>query len=145
MRIWIAAAMAGALPACLAVPASAQMLDSLKGAMGSAQGGGGGMGGALGGMSMPSVGSASSSNIAGVLGYCVRNKYENGNGAAAVASGLTGKLGASGTGDSQYQSGNQGMLQTGNGQNYSLGGGGLKGKITQKVCDQVLKHAKSLI
>ena len=95
-------------------------------------------------MSMPSVGSASSGNIAGVLRYCVRNNYVSG-GASSVESGLVGKLGGGATHSSQFASGDKGMLQTGNGQNVSLGGGGLKAQMTHKVCDQVLQHAKSLI
>ena len=120
-----------------ATPAQAQLLDSLKG-------GGSGMGGGLGGMSMPQVGSAGSGNIAGVLKYCMRNNYVGG-GAASTENGLLGKLGSGATSSSQYEAGNQGTLQTGQGGNFSLGGGGLKAKLTQKVCDQVLSHAKSLI
>jgi hypothetical protein len=37
------------------------------------------------------------------------------------------------------------MLQTGNGQGYSLGGTGVKAQVTHKVCDLVLQHAKSLL
>jgi hypothetical protein len=151
MRIWIAAAAFGMLPVgtCMvAGPAQAQLMDSLKGAagMGSSTGSSSGSGlGGLGGMSMPSVGSASSGNIAGVLGYCMRNNYLSGDGASSVKSSLMGKLGGNATQSSQYESGNQGVLQTGNGQNVSLGGGGIKAQLTQKVCAQVLSHAKSLI
>ena len=155
MRKWITAAMVAALPAAfglVGVPAHAQALDSLQGALGSgsssrsaASGLGGGLGSKLGGMSMPSVGSASSGNIAGVLQYCVRNNYLGGSSTSSTESGLLGKLGGGATRSSQFESGDKGVLQTGNGQDVSLGGGGLKGQMTQKVCDQVLKHAKSLI
>lgn len=153
MRTWIAAVTLLALPACagmVAQPARAQLMDSLKGAagMGSSSGSGmGSMGGmsGVGGMAMPSVGSASSGNVAGVLGYCVRNNYLSGDGASSVQSGLMGKLGAGTTHSSQYEEGSQGVLQSGNGQNVSLGGSGLKAQMTQKVCAQVLKHAKSLM
>ena len=47
--------------------------------------------------------------------------------------------------DSGYREGSTGTLQTGNGQGYSLGGDGIKAQITQKVCDQVLQHAKSFL
>lgn len=147
MRTWIAAASFLVLPALAGLdtcPARAQLMDSLKGAAGIGNSSGSGMGG-LGGMAMPSVGSASSGNVAGVLGYCMRNNYLGGDGAAAVQSGLMGKLGANATRSSQFESGNQGVLETGGGQNVSLGGGGLKAQMTQKVCAQVLKHAKSLI
>ena len=133
----------------VAVPARAQLMDSLRGAAGSGSGGAGGLGsglgGGLGGMSTPSVGSASTGNIAGVLQYCVRNNYLGGTGASSVESGLVGKLGPGATRSSQYSAGDQGTLQTGNGQSMSLGGGGLKAKLTQKVCAQVLQHARSLM
>ncbi len=157
MRTWMAAITFLILPACLDMvgkPAQAQLMDGLKSATGvggSSSGTTGTMGGlgssmgGMGGMSMPSVGSASSGNVAGVLSYCVRNKYESGEGASSVRDSLVGKLGGDTNDSSQYKSGNQGLLQTGNGQNFSLGGGGLKAQMTQKVCDQVLKHAKSLI
>lgn len=151
MRTWMAAVTLLALPACLdmaATPARAQLLDGLKSATGiggNSSGAMGGMGSGMGGMSMPSVGSASSGNVAGVLSYCVRNKYESAAGASSVKDSLVSKLGGGTADDSQYKSGNQGLLQTGNGQSFSLGGGGLKAQMTQKICDQVLKHAKSLI
>ena len=151
MRTWIAAVTILTFTSAsgmVDVPAQAQPLDSLRGAVGmgsSSQSTGSGLGSGLGGMSMPSVGSASSGNIAGLLRYCVRNHYENATGASSVENGLVGKLGGNTTRSSQFESGDKGILQTGNGQSASLGGGGLKGQMTQKVCDQVLKHAKSLI
>jgi hypothetical protein len=123
--------------------AHAQLLDNLKGAAG--MGNSSGSGGGLGGMSMPSVGSASNGNIAGVLGYCVRNNYVGGSGASSVQNNLMGKLGGNTASSPEFTSGENGTLQTGNGQSMNLGGGGLKAQLTQKVCDQVLKHAKSLI
>jgi hypothetical protein len=116
--------------------AQAQLMDQLKGAAGS---GGGLMGGG-----MPSVGQAGAGNTAGVLEYCIKNKYLGGGGSASVKDSLTNKL-AGRTNDSGYQQGSSGLLQTGNGQNYSLGGDGIKAQITQKVCDQVLQHAKSFL
>ncbi len=141
MRRWIATATILFVCgwAAGATPAQAQLMDSLKGA-------GSGMAGGLGGLSMPQVGSASSGNVAGVLKYCVRNKYLGASGASTDSS-LLGKLGSGATSSSQYEAGNQGTLETGQGRDVSLGGGSgsLKGKLTQKVCDQVLSHAKSLL
>ncbi|WP_366523570.1 DUF2501 domain-containing protein [Acidocella sp.] len=37
------------------------------------------------------------------------------------------------------------MLDTGNGNTMSLGGSGLKAQLTQKICDQVLQHAQSML
>ncbi len=129
--------------ALFALPARAQLLDTLRGAAG--QGSGGGAGGpGLGGMSTPSLGSASPGNVAGVLQYCVRNNYLGGSGASSVESGLVGKLGPGATRTGQFAAGEQGTLQSG-GQSMQLGGSGLKAKLTQKLCDQVLRHARSLI
>ncbi len=156
MRTWMIATTciaAGGL-ALVAVPARSQLLDSLRGAAGSGSGGGAGgpggglasgLGSGLGGMSTPSVGSASTGNLAGVLRYCVRNNYLGGTGASSVESGLVGKLGPGATSSRQFTSGDQGTLQTGGGQSTSLGGGGLKAKLTHKVCGQVLQHARSLM
>jgi hypothetical protein len=135
-----------ALLAALLLPigaAHAQLMDQLKGAVGSGQGGG--ATGALGGM--PSVGQASPSNTAGVLQYCVKNNYLSGGSAASVKNSLTSKVTGSGNGagDGGFQAGNNGVLNTGGGQSYSLGGDGIKAQITQKICDQVLQHAKSLL
>ncbi len=139
MRPWMIATMLVAATdiALFAAPARAQLLNSLQGAAGSGSG--------LGGVSMPSVGSASAGNLAGVLRYCVRNNYLGGTGASSVESGLVGKLGPGATRSSQFTAGDQGTLQTGGGQSMSLGGGGLKAKLTQKVCGQVLQHARSLM
>ena len=128
--------------------ARAQLMDQLKGAVGSGQGGSsGGMLGGLGG-GMPAVDQASKSNTAGVLQYCIKNKYLGAGGAASVQDSLMSKVtGASGgaSNDSGFKSGSSGMLQTGNGQSFGLGGEGLKQQLTQKVCEQVLAHGKSLL
>jgi hypothetical protein len=125
--------------------ANAQLLDQLKGAVGSGQGGG--ATGGLGGNALPSVGQASPSNTAGVLQYCVKNNYVSGGSAASVKDSLLSKVTGSGNGanDSGFQAGNNGELDTGNGQSYNLGGGGIKAQITQKICEQILQHAKSLL
>ena len=124
-------------------PARAQ-LDQLKGALGSGQ-----SGGALGGLTggVPSVTQASPGNIAGVLQYCVRNNYLSGGTATSVKDSLVGKMSGSGqaTHDPGFQSGNKGLLQTGDGQSFGLGGSGIKQQVTHKVCDEVLQHAKSLL
>jgi hypothetical protein len=114
--------------------AQAQLMDQLKGAAGGA--------GGLSGGGIPSVGQAGAGNTAGVLEYCIKNKYLGSGGASSVKDSLLGKVPGQSS-DSGYREGSSGMLQTGNGQGYSLGGDGIKGQITQKVCDQVLQHAKS--
>jgi hypothetical protein len=110
-------------------PAKAQLLDQLKGAAGGG---------------MPSVGQAGPGNTAGVLQYCIQNKYVGGGNASSVKDSLMSKV-AGQSNDSSYREGSNGLLQTGNGQSYSLGGDGIKAQITQKVCDQILQHAKSFL
>ena len=117
--------------------AHAQLLDQLKGAMGSGQGGGA--------LAVPSVNQASPSNIASVLQYCVQNNYVSGGSATSVKDSLVSKVtGSNHTPDSQFQQGSNGFLDTGNGSNFSLGGG-IKEQLTKKVCDLALSHAKSLL
>jgi hypothetical protein len=41
--------------------------------------------------------------------------------------------------------GSKGLLDTGGGQSFGLGGEGVKAKVTEQVCDLVLKHAQSLL
>jgi Protein of unknown function (DUF2501) len=118
-------------------PANAQLMDQLKGAMGSGQGGSA--------LAVPSVNQASPSNIAGVLQYCVQNNYVSGGSATSVKDSLVSKVtGPSHTPDSQFREGSNGVLDTGNGNNFSLGGG-IKEQVTKKVCDLTLSHAKSLL
>jgi hypothetical protein len=127
-----------------ATPARAQLMDQLKSAV---QGGGGngGAGGLMGGL--PSVAQASPSNTAGVLQYCMRNNYLNASAASSLKDSLLGKVNGSGqhANDSAFKAGNNGQLETGNDQNFSLSGSGLKQEIAHKVCDLVLQHAKSLL
>ena len=109
--------------------AQAQLMDQLKGAVGSGQGetnGTGGMLGGLGGGGMPSVGQASPRNTAGVLQDRIQNNYVGGNSASSVKNSLMSKMTGSGqsTNDSGFKAGSSGLLQTGNGQGYSLGGDG---------------------
>ena len=118
-------------------PAHAQLMDQLKGAMGMGQGGGA--------LAVPSVNQASPSNIAGVLQYCVRNNYVSGTSASSVKDSLVSKVTGPGRApDSQFRQGSSGVLDTGNGSNFSLGGG-IKKQVTKKVCDLALSHAKSLL
>jgi hypothetical protein len=129
-RVWLIGGLALGVVVASGGTVQAQLLDQLKGAAG-----GGGM---------PSVGQASPGNMAGVLQYCIQNKYVGGGGAASVKESLLGKV-TGRSNDSGYRDGSSGLLQTGEGQSYSLGGDGIKAQITQKLCDQVLQHAKSLL
>jgi hypothetical protein len=150
-----------------ATSAHAQLMDSLKGALGGGSGSSSSSGGAagllgsggqasggassllggLGGQAMPSLDSVGTGNLTGVLGYCVKNNYLGGSAASSVQSQLLGKLGGSSQAqsDSGYQQGLSGILGGNSGQQVNLGGGGLKGEITNKVCEQVLKYGQSLL
>lgn len=129
----------------------AQSLGSLaqgaeQGALNSALGGGtgattSGTGSLLGGLGLPSLSSASNGNIAGILGYCVQNNLVSGSAAQSTLSTLTGN--SSLTGDSSYASGQQGLLQVGNGNQFSLST--LKENLRKKMCKMVLNKATSLI
>lgn len=131
--------------------AHAQLSNMLK------QGEGGGLSGALGNLGGGSLGGAlsggsivsgSSSNVAGLLEFCIKNNYLGGNGVASVKNSLLSKLpggAASASSDSGYTSGARGILNGSNGSQLDLSGGGLKEKITKQVCDQVLAQAKSLL
>lgn len=139
-------------PMLAPMPAQAQLSNMLSGAMGSTSGGGG-LGG-LTGMAQPSVGAASPTNLAGLLQYCVQNNYLGGatTGSASAPSTVQQSLLSKFTGsstppanDSSYTAGANGDLSTGNGQNVALGGTGLKAQLTQRVCAQVLSHAKSML
>ncbi len=130
-------------------PADAQMMNMLNNATGSS-GSMGGLG-SMGGMSIPSLGSTTPTNLAGVLQYCVQNNYLGGasaSSASSVKDSLLSKFTGSSSDPSSntgFTSGSNGILNTGNGQSTTLGGTGLKAQLTQKLCGQVLKHGQSLL
>jgi Protein of unknown function (DUF2501) len=104
----------------------------------------GSMGSALTGQSMTS---GSTSNVAGVLQFCIKNNYLSGNGASSVKDSLMSKLGgtSAASSDSGYTDGANGLLKSGNGQQLDLSGGGLKQQVTKQVCDKILSQGKSLL
>lgn len=93
---------------------------------------------------LPSLSSASSSNLAGILGYCVQNNALSGANAGAASSllnSVTQKQDV--TSSSGYTAGQQGLLQTGDNQMFSLAN--LKGQLKTKLCNMVLSKAQSLL
>ncbi len=136
MRMTMAAAVAAGV--LLAAPAGAQLQNQLGNALGALTGGGGGT-------ALPSVGSASMGNIAGLLEYCVTNNLLGG-GAGGVQQSLLGKLGGAGqaAGNSDYTAGTQGMLQTGGGQGFNLGGD-MMTQLKQQVCTMIMQRAQSFL
>ncbi|MEO7128820.1 MAG: DUF2501 domain-containing protein [Rhodoferax sp.] len=127
-------------------PAQAQLSGLLKqGDSGGLSSSLGGLGGVLSGSSMVS---GSSSNVAGLLEFCIKNNYLGGNSAASVKDSLMSKLpggSSSASSDSGYTSGTKGILSGSNGSQLDLSGGGLKAKVTKQVCDKVLAQGKSML
>lgn len=160
-----------AIAAAAAAPAwSAGLLDNLKtqaaGQLGQGQtasdsaaststgsglGGLSGLGGASGAsglssLGLPSIGSNTSSNAAGVLQYCVQNNYLNAASAGGIKDQLLGKMGLGDTQaqqDTGYQQGASGLLQGSDGSSFSLDK--VKSNVREKACDYVLNSAKSLL
>ncbi len=98
----------------------------------------------------------SSTNAAGILQYCVKNKVLSATSATSVKDQLMSKLGVQNdttTQKADYQDGINGILHTGSGQSLDLnslgaGTGGLtqiKEKVKTKACNVVLKQSKSLL
>jgi hypothetical protein len=129
----------------LSVLAAPVALAQLSGVLGSGQSGGtNALGGLAGGL--PSVSQAGPANTAGILQYCIQNNYLSSGVAGSTESALLGQTpGADQSSD--YASGSGGLLETGNGQSYNLSSitGGMKAQLSQKICDMVLQHAKSLL
>lgn len=152
--------LASALSVFLATPAwSSGLMDSIKsqaessfGGMksspsssgSSAMGSTAGLGAALG---MPSIGSDTAGNAAGVLQYCIKNKYLGGTNATSVKDNLLDKIGMGNKQvqqqDSGYQQGLSGMLSGSGGSTFDLGK--LKSSLKDKACGYVLDNASSLL
>lgn len=134
------------LAASMTTAQATGLLDNLKGAAASQFGGGQGSGSSslLGGLGLPSIGSGTASNAAGVLQYCVERKYLSG-GAEGVKNALLGKLGIAGKEeqDPGYKNGVAGLLQGSDGKSFDLGR--VQEQLKDKACDYVLDNAKSLI
>lgn len=102
-----------------------------------------GMTGMVGNM-LPSLSSASTSNLTGILGYCVQNNVLSGTTATSANSVLNNLIQQQGvTSSSGYSAGQQGLLQTGDNQMFSLAN--LKGQLKTKLCNMVLSKAQSLL
>ena len=141
-----------AIAATLVLGASASvhaagLIDGLKGAATEQLGGGssaGGAGGMLGGLGMPSMSGSTAGNAAGVVQYCIKNKYLSG-GASGIKDSLLRKAGLGGKEekDPGYQSGLSGMLSGGDGKSFDMSK--VQSSLKEKACDYVLDNAKSLL
>jgi Protein of unknown function (DUF2501) len=107
----------------------------------------GNMSGMTSGLTGSSLTSGSTSNVAGVLQFCIKNNYLSGNGASSVKDSLMSKLGgtSAASSDSGYTAGAAGLLKSGDGKSVDLSGGGLKQQVTKQVCDKILSQGKSLV
>jgi hypothetical protein len=142
-HLWAGGILAAAI---LSTPTAYAQLGNLLN-QGKDSGSGGGLsslGGLSNGLSLNSLTSSSTGNVAGVLQFCIKNNYLGG-GASSVKDGLMSKLGGSSSSDSGYTDGSKGVLDSGNGQKVDLSGGGLKEQVTKQVCDKILEQGKSLL
>lgn len=162
MRTLHALLMASALSASLAAPAwSSSLLDNIKNQATESLGGGGstsqpasglgalsstgGIGSALG---LPGISGNTAGNAAGVLQYCIQNKYLGGTNATSVKDQLMDKVGIGSKQrqkqDAGYQQGLSGVLSGGD-SSSSFDLGKLKSNVKDKVCSYVLENASSLL
>lgn len=95
------------------------------------------------GFSMPSVGTGTMGNAAGVLQYCVKNNYLAGGDAGAVKDRLLAQVTGQKPQQAGYAAGAKGLLQGSDGSSLNLKG--ISSKLKEKACDYVLDNAKSLI
>lgn len=141
-RIAAAAILVAALlPASVA---HAQLGDLLKQGQSAGSSGGGlaDLGGALSGKSLAA---GSTGNIAGLLQFCIKNNYLDGNAASSVKDRVMGKLSGKPSSERDYNEGEKGILSSSDGRKLDLSGSGLKAKVTKQVCDQILAQGKSLL
>ena len=104
------------------------------------------LGGGAGGLLSGSAGSSNISNVAGVLEYCLKNKYLSGNSAQSIQDSLMNKTtDKPSTTSSSYTDGIKGILHGDDGKQVNLGGSGLKAAATEQICNTVLSSAKSML
>lgn len=94
-----------------------------------------------GGAALPDVTKMGVPNVAGVLGYCVKNNLLGASGASSVIDGLKGKQGV--TTSPEYRSGEAGNIIAGNGSPVSLAA--MPSQLKTQACNAVLRHGTSLL
>lgn len=132
----------------LYIPTATAQLGGLlnKGGGNGSAGGLGNLGGLGGGLSGGSLTSGSMGNVAGVLEFCIKNNYLGGDSASSVKNGLMSKIpGGASSSDSGYTNGAKGILNSNDGKQFDLSGGGLKEQVTKQVCDKILAQGKSML
>jgi len=114
--------------ACIASVASAQTMPRIPGGTSA--------------IGLPDVSKMGAPNVAGVLGYCAKNKLLSASGADSVIDGLKGKPGVTSSPD--FSAGEAGNIIAGSGASpVSLGS--LPASLKTQACDQVLRHGTSLL
>jgi len=131
----------GLLLSCASATAPAAGLGSLKGAIGGSDAG--------------SLLSSNAGNAAGIVQFCIKNKYLGEDVAGTVKDRLLGKLSLGGgaeaasqpADDEGYANGLKGLLSTQDGKSLDLSDRSdkLKEKLTEKACDVVLDQAKGML
>ena len=116
--------------ACVAGSLGAQTLPRLPGGGGAALGG------------LPDISKMGVPNVAGVLGYCVKNKFLGASGAGSVIDGLKGKPGVTDSPD--FRAGEAGNIIPGAGA-APVSVGSLPASLKSQACDMVLRHGTSLL
>ena len=79
--------------------------------------------------------------------YFMGNFLEKWEYLASVQQSLLGKLGGAGEAETDpgYEAGLGGLLDTGGGDTFNLGGSGIQETVTEQVCDLVLEHGQSFL
>ncbi len=126
--------------------AHAQLGDLLKKGEGGGSSSGLGNLGSLGDLvSGQSVTSGSAGNVAGLLEFCIKNNYLGGKDAGSVKDSLMSKLPGGKSSDGGYSSGAKGILNSGDGSQLDLSGGGMKNRVTKQVCAKILAQGRSML
>lgn len=125
----------------LATSAQAQSLDLLMKGLNTGAVDTSGLG------SLGSLATGSMGNAAGIIEYCLKNKYLSGNRVAQVKDGLMGKMPggqAAATADSGYLDGTNGLLNTSDGRKTDLASG-MTDSIKKQACDFVLAQGQAML
>jgi hypothetical protein len=93
------------------------------------------------GSGLPNLSSIGAGNAAGLLGYCVKNKFISGASANPVVSGLMKKPGTTSSND--YAAGLAGQVVNGRGPPMSMNQ--VPAQMKSKACDMVLKKGATLM
>lgn len=156
-RLGVQIISAAVLCIALSGPTVADMLGGLKnqaaerllgGSVATTTGGGAlGLGDLSSSLGLHSLGGEATSNMAGILQYCVKNKYLSMTNTDQVKDQLLDKLGLGDQAEQQkdpgYQQGVAGILSGKDGSTFDLSN--VKGDLKDKACDYVLENASSLL